>query len=183
MTPEAQQPPDDDTWKDIRQRYETNTEPLKNIAAVVGLAPITLAKKAKSWGWLMRCRKPDAELNAIFKVKKLSNHATIQRLKALLQHRVENLESEISSLGQDISELGNERQARAMNTLVRTIEKVIELERKTRIRKRKNAAVAFKRLSDAERGSLADKIERMQEEWNGETPVLEPDTGGSTGPQ
>ena len=92
--------------------------------------------------------------------------ATIKRLKELLQSRITQLEVQIDDIGKDISALANEREIRAVNTLVRTLEKVLDLERKDRS-KRKKIDIEFQRFDEQQRLDLADKIGRLQQTWRG----------------
>ncbi len=172
---EEQHPPqaDEPVWTDIRQRYEAGHEPVKEIAASAGLSSIRLSMRAKAWGWVLRNRNKTA-------TKSETTQTTLKRLKDLLQGRIKKLETEIDEINQEVSALSNERGIRAMNTLVRTLEKVLELERKDRIRKRKST-LALRRFDDAERGALADKIERLQRQWRGSETVDVPGQAGSDG--
>lgn len=54
-----------------------------------------------------------------------------------------------------------ERDIRAMNTLVRTLEKVLELERKDRSQ-RSRERKQFRQFTDAEREALADKLDGLR---------------------
>ncbi len=159
MTNESEQ----SDWDDIRARYEKGEEPVKAIADTVGLSTFALSMKAKALGWLLRTRRnPDA----LLRTKRESTQVTLKRLKELLQTRIKALEMEINSITREISELDSERSVRSMNTLVRTLEKVLELERKDRFRRRK-AVEKHKRFDDAERDALAVKIEGLQRQWRG----------------
>ncbi len=173
MTNEASKPADDAAWVDIKRRYEEGREPIKDIAATAGLPPVRLSMQAKALGWLLRTRNKTA-------TKQESTNATLRRLKDLLQKRIGLLEVEINSINEEVSELKTERGIRAMNTLVRTVEKVLELERKHKFRQRK-AALAHRKFDDDERGALADKIERLQREWRSETPGAGTAASGSAG--
>jgi DNA repair exonuclease SbcCD ATPase subunit len=173
-------PPGDPAWGHIRLRYEQDQETVAQIAQDVGLTAIALAMLAKKCGWTMRGRvKPVPKT----KPKKAETAAeTIEKLKVLLQKRFTALEEEIKALGKDVSAAEHERQIRSTNTLVRTMEKVIELARKEKLRKRKLVA-DFKYFNDQQRQQLAAKIERLQRAWRGEEAVADPEAGGGGGPQ
>ena len=164
MTTDAK-PPDEIAWDQIRVRYETGAESIKAIAVDAGLEPIRLSMKAKALGWLLRTRNKTATKTR--QSKSESTRATIKRLKDLLQNRIAQIENQISNLGADISALETEREIRATNTLVRTLEKVIELERKDRNRNSRQSD-DFKRFNEAEREALADKLEKLDREWRAE---------------
>ena len=179
MTTDATPPPDDPAWAHIRARYEQNQETVKAIAASIGMAAVVLSRKAKQWGWRLRASaKPARQPGAAPATKPTSTTATIKRLKNLLQSRLAQLETQLSDIGAEVSALSSERDIRATNTLVRTLEKVLDLERKDRSRRRK-ARHDMRRLDDAERAALAEKIAHLQDAWHGEAPVADaPDAGG-----
>lgn len=170
---EATPPPDDPAWAAIRARYEAGEEAVKAIAAAVGLTAHGLVAKAKALGWRLRKKaKATARGEPAAKAKPESTAATIRRLKDVLQARLAQLETQLQDIGADVSALGTERDIRATNTLVRTLEKVLDLERKDRTR-RKTAKQAFKHFDDAQRDALARKIEGLEGAWD----------GGEAGPQ
>jgi hypothetical protein len=172
-------PPGDPAWAHVRARYEQDQETVAAIAADVGLTSIALAMIAKKEGWKLRGKARLAPAAAA-KPKGESTAATIKRLKDILQSRLTQLETEIKELGEDVDKLTSERQIRATHVLVRTIEKVMDLERKDRLRKRK-AAFAFRYFDRQQREQLADKIDRLGREWAGQVPVTEAAAQGSGG--
>ena len=96
---------------------------------------------------------------------------TIQRLKSLLQQRLTDLETQIGALGEAASAASSERDIRAMNTLVRTLEKVLELERKDRAQRGKQRKL-HRGFDDAEREALADKLDALRRE-HADSPAVE----------
>lgn len=168
MTNISTPPPGDPVWADIRLRYETTTEPVKTIAAEVGLSGIRLSMHALKQGWKMRGlpRLVKAKAKQAIAQKPESTRATLLRLKEMLQTRVAQLEAELKDISAEVNALSSERQIRSVNTLVRTLEKVLDLERKDKIKRRK-AAETFRHFNDAERGELADKLDRIRAEWLG----------------
>ncbi len=179
MTATATPPPDDGAWEHIRARYEQGEESVKQIAETVGLSGIVLSKKAKAWGWTMR-GKARVMARAVAPSKAETTSVTIRRLKDMLQSRIKQLELQIDDIGKDVSALANEREIRAVNTLVRTLEKVLDLERKDRS-KRKKTAIEFKRFDEQQRLDLADKIGRLQQTWRGDTDGENATDAGSGG--
>ena len=141
-------------WARVRERYETGAEPVSGIAQDAGITAQALAVKARREGWRLRGkprkRAPDTR-------------ETLDRFKALLQRRLSEFEAQIGTLSAEASAATSERDIRAMNTLVRTLEKVLELERKERARRtaRRKSAGAF---TDAEREALADKLAGLHRE-------------------
>ena len=154
MNQDAKLAPDAAAWAHIRMRYEQTMETVTQIAESIGISGFTLSKKAKLEGWLMRgAAKP--------KQKSESTRDTIRRLKEILQKRLTQLEQELGDISQDINALSNERDIRATNTLVRTLEKVLQLEQKD-IRQRRSYST--KKLNNAERDELARRIANLPEE-------------------
>ena len=170
MNQDAKPAPDAAAWAHIRMRYEQTMETVSQIAESIGISGITLSRKAKLEGWLMRG-------SANKKHKSESTRETIRRLKDVLQKRLSALEREIEGIGEDISALSNERDIRATNTLVRTLEKVLQLEQKDR---RQRRGTDTRKLNDAEREELAQRIANLPEE--GEVVFEEPETLSSAEP-
>ncbi len=164
----SQPPAGSPAWEHIRLRYEQAQETVEQIAASIGLSGITLSRKAKAEGWLMRIKaKPKAKSKKPEPIKIQNTRETIRRLKELLQGRLAQLEEQISSIGKDIDALGNERDIRATNTLVRTLEKVLELEHKDR-KQRQLRSRATRKFNDAQREELARRIANLEPEENGQ---------------
>ena len=141
-------------WARVRERYENGMEPVTAIAAEAGITRQALAARARYEGWRLRGSP---------RRKAGTTRETLQRFKALLQQRLSDFEAQISGLSAEANAATSERDIRAMNTLVRTLEKVLELERKERARKlgkRKHD----RRFDDAERAALADKIAGLHRE-------------------
>jgi DNA-binding transcriptional MerR regulator len=179
-------PPEDPVWAPIRLRYEQDQETVNAIAQDMGMAGVSLSTLAKKWGWTLRGKvkaalKPRAKAKAKAKTptKPETTAATIKRVKELLQQRLTELEEQIKEIGLDVSALSNERQIRSTNMLVRTIEKVLDLERKDRLRRRKDIQ-DYKYFNDEQRQQLADKIERLQHAWRGDKTIegVADDRGG-----
>lgn len=142
-------------WAVLRQEYEHGEKPVAEIAAAAGITRQKLMIVACRDGWTMRHpAKPRSE----------ATRATLKRLKALLQQRLAGLESHIAGLGAEADAATNERDIRAMNTLVRTLEKVLELERKDRAARAKRRQHSRK-FGDAEREELARRLAALHQTW------------------
>jgi hypothetical protein len=143
-------------WQDARLDYEDHTKDLAGIAAALGIDKFRLVIEAKRRGWKLRGGGKSKS-----RVANSSTRGTIQRFKELLQNRLAQLETQIGALGDDVTAANSERECRAVNTLVRTLEKVLELERKDRhIRARK---IKQRRdLNDAERAELVRRIASLR---------------------
>ena len=79
----------------------------------------------------------------------------------MLFRSLTQLEQELGDISHDINALSNERDIRATNTLVRTLEKVLQLEQKD-IRQRRSYSP--KKLNNAERDELTRRIANLPEE-------------------
>lgn len=155
-------PPGEPAWENMRARYEAGEEKVKDIATSFGIAAITLSAKAKALGWKLRAVAKRAVRKAKAAQKKTeSTRDTLQRLKDLLQERILQLEGEVKQLGEDINAIGNERQIKSVNLVVRTLEKVLDLERKDKL-KRKQQSRDFKHYDEEQRLALARKIEQLE---------------------
>ena len=150
-------------WDHIRLRYEQAQETVAQIAASLKITPHALTAKARAEGWLLRSLKSGKAA----KPKPPSTRDTLRRLKDILQSRLGQLEGQITEIGAEINALSNERDIRATNTLVRTLEKVLELEHKER-KQRSHRARATRKFNDAEREELARRIEALCAEEEGE---------------
>ena len=157
-------------WASARQRYEAGVEAVSAIAGGLKISAQALTTRARALGWKLR---------GAGKKKSAGTRDTIQRLKSLLQQRLTDLETQIGALGEAASAASSERDIRAMNTLVRTLEKVLELERKDRAQRGKQRKL-HRGFDDAEREALADKLDGMRREFqhgdDPEEPELPPDT-------
>ena len=92
---------------------------------------------------------------------------TIRRLKSLVQERLAELETTLGRLGADVSASDNEREIRSINMLVRTLEKVLELEAKERagrLRRRHQQ----RQLDDARRDEIVRRLEVLHGRAGGE---------------
>ena len=157
MSGDGEQPAPAAVWARVRERYENGIEALATIASDAGMTRQALVVKARAEGWKLRGHVPSRT------TRPQGTRATLARFKALLQQRLTEFEAQIGTLSAEASAATSERDIRAMNTLVRTLEKVLELERKERARriaKRKHD----KRFDDAEREALAEKLMGLQRE-------------------
>lgn len=166
-------PPDDPVWASIRLRYEQDQETVDAIASDVGLHRLGLANLAKKLGWALRGKLKAAPKTAPPSEKPVKAETpsnTIKRVKEVLQQRLAELETQVKDIGEEVTSLNTERQIRSANILVRTLEKVMDLERKDRLRRRKETR-DFKYFNDQQREQLAGKIEKLQRAWRGEETI------------
>lgn len=161
-------PPDDPAWEHIRARYEAGEEKVKEIAAEIGMSFHQLTTKAKALGWKLRSAAKAARNKVTGAITTVENalkpettRATLARLKDMLQSRVALLEAELKEIGAEVDALANDRQIKAVNLVVRTLEKVLDLERKDKL-KRKQQNRDYKYFDADQRRELADKIDRLE---------------------
>lgn len=146
-------------WQQARTDYETTTTDLNAIAQALGISRYKLIAEARKRGWKLRGTGNS------------STRATIQRFKDLLQKRLAQLEGEMDAIVAEVSSAASERDIRPVNMLVRTLEKVLELERKdraSRARKRKER----RKFDDAARNELANRLTALHAERR--SPLSEP---------
>ncbi len=165
MSSESESPAGDLPWQQARTDYETTTTDLNAIAQALGVNRAKLIAEARARGWKLRGARNSG-----------STRATIQRFKDLLQKRLVQLEGEMDEIAAEVSSAASERDIRPVNMLVRTLEKVLELERKdraARARKRKER----RKFDDAAREELARRIRGLCGEAEGPPAEPEPETG------
>jgi len=92
------------------------------------------------------------------KTASASPAATIRRLKSLVQERLAELETTLGRLGADVTASDNEREIRSINMLVRTLEKVLELEAKERAGRLRRKSQR-RQLDDARRDEIVRRLE------------------------
>ena len=144
----------DGFWASARRRYEDGREQISVIAAEAAMTAQALTTHARAHGWKLR---------GAAKKKQIGTRETIARLKALLQQRLSELEAQIGTLSEEATAATSERDIRAMNTLVRTLEKVLELERKERAQRARQRKL-HRDFDDAEREALAEKLAGLHRE-------------------
>lgn len=168
MSSASESPAGDLLWQQARTDYETTTSDLNIIGQALGISRYRLIAEARQRGWKLRGTGNS------------STRATIQRFKDLLQKRLAQLEGEMDAIAAEAASAASERDIRPVNMLVRTLEKVLELERKdraARARKRKER----RKFDDAARDELAQRLTALHNER--EIPLSEPlsDLMGSSG--
>lgn len=164
MTDKGSGPEAPDPLAAARADYENPATDLKSVAGRFGVGVAALVRHAKASGWRLRGDKKKATAR---REKRETARQTIARLRDLVQRRLTQLESQLDAIGEDVQAIASERDLRAMNTLVRTLEKVLELERDER--KRRGAARKQARtFNDAGREELARRLAALHREWQAE---------------
>jgi hypothetical protein len=173
----TENPAPDGGWETVRARYELREEKVTDIAASIGLTAHQLMMKAKAFGWTLR---RTLESKQLLSLKGEKRKDTIQRLKALLEDRITSLETEINDIKDKTNQLKQERHYRAIGTLVRTLDKVLQIERNS-TSANDDARNRFKPFTDRERHALADKLERLHRQWSAEEAQQKGDGARSSG--
>ena len=169
MSSESESPAGDLLWQQARTGYETTTANLNAIAQALGISRTRLIAEARNRGWKLRGTRNSS-----------STRATIQRFKDLLQKRLAQLEGEMDAIVAEVASAASERDIRPVNMLVRTLEKVLELERKdraSRARKRKQR----RKFDDAARDELARRLTALHGEREAALSEPVPVAVGSSG--
>ncbi len=165
---------DDGTWAEVRLAYADGATPLKEIAARFGLTPQRIGARARKEGWVRegpsgpappkRKRRP-AEMRGKARGRNLPSRAAqkavIARLYRAITLKLEHMETRMAS-GEARSAQDEERESRALATLISNFEKVTEavteLDRERQAVRANSAAGA-----DAERmrREIAERLERL----------------------
>jgi hypothetical protein len=179
----------DETWAEVRLAYADGSVPLKEIAARFGLTPQRIGARAKKEGWTRQPvqlagearkrasrREPaDVKPKITFAGKtkpaaakqsgglptRTAQRAVIARLYRAITVKLEHMEKRMAS-GEDRSAQDEERESRALATLINNFEKVTEavagLEEDRGASRARSAAGA-----DAERmrREIAERLERL----------------------
>ena len=169
MSDADEQSAGEELWQQARENYEDPAQNLNAIAESLGVSRFTLVQEARKRGWKLRSAK-----------KNTGTRATIQRFKELLQKRLAQLEGQLGVVGEEVSAADSEREIRATNVLVRTLQKVLELERKDRAHRARKIKERQK-FDDAERDELAARIEKIQDDCMAEADKSATADAGSAG--
>lgn len=152
MTNDGDKPAAPHDWDAARLSYWKRTS-LASISKRLKLPLDQLQARAKAEGW----KKKEQD-------RKESTGRTIRRLKDLLQQRLADLESQLAAISEGISAAESEREIKSINTLVRTLEKVLELERKHSAGRRRGSG-ALRIVDSDRRMELAKRIAALSGTW------------------
>lgn len=180
---------DEDTWARLRRAYETTSEPLKEIAAGAGVTVQRLVARARKEGWAARaaaarertCKrapsgvgstrsppagKADAAVIATPARRaglptRGTQRALVGRLFRAISLKLEHMEKRMAS-GEARSAQDEERESRALATLINNFEKVTEAGAELD-KDRDTARATGTAGADAERmrREIAERLERL----------------------
>jgi hypothetical protein len=179
---------DADTWDEVRLAYADASRPLAEIAARFGLTPMRIGAKAKREGWPARKAKtasvkrtkkapvkrtktakpeggaPAASRPAGSLPTRGAQRALIGRLYRAISLKLEHMEKRMAS-GEARSAQDEERESRALATLINNFEKVTEAV--AGLDNERDATRAAGRAgADAERmrREIAERLERLHDQ-------------------
>lgn len=166
---------DEDTWAAVRRAYADASVPLAEIARRHGLTPQRIGAKARKDGWTGReparkprtAAKPVAADNAPQRGRRRAlptrgaQASLIGRLYRAISLKLEHMEKRMAS-GEARSAQDEERESRALATLISNFEKVTEAVAELD-RDRDAARAAGTAGADAERmrREIAERLERL----------------------
>lgn len=159
-------------WAAIKRAWAEDKLTPKEIAAAYGLSYQKLSARARAEGW--RKGESGREGNAE-KQRPASTPGLMKRLRQLLERQIEEIENTESEEG---GAAARERDARTLSSLIRTMEKLLEMQREREARRR---ARNEERGEDAEllRGELARRLARLARSADAGNVSGEPDEKGS----
>jgi chromosome segregation ATPase len=163
MTNGGDEPAAEPVWAAVAADYAKNYA-IAKICAKHGLTRQAFDERRKQEGWQRN------------KARSSSTTETIRRLKDLLHRRLADLEGQLASIGAEVSAAASEREIKSMNTLVRTLEKVLELERKDRASRRARRG-GLRIVDNARRLELAARIAALAGTWRDPDSPQGTDTG------
>jgi hypothetical protein len=121
-------------WDEVRRAYIESTEPVRAIAERFGVQRMAVQRQAKSQGWPSRRARSRAP------AKRSLSATTIPVRRRLLRRLIRIIETELELMekrmqtrveeldkGNDVPAADHERDARAVGTLVRSLDKVTEI--------------------------------------------------------
>ncbi|HEX2843326.1 hypothetical protein [Hyphomicrobium sp.] len=165
---------DDDTWAEVRRAYEQSAAPIGEIARSAGLTRQRIAARAKKEAWVRAVTQaastqqkeevsrqtPKAATRAPLPTRG-AQRALIGRLYRAISLKLEHMEKRMAS-GKARSAQDEERESRALATLINNFEKVTEAV--AELGKDRDTQRTGRRAStDAERmrREIADRLERL----------------------
>ena len=162
---------DDEAWAAVRNAYESTSAPLDEIGAPFGLSRQRIAARAKKEGWQARPKRTVAPRRHDAKTAdrttkralptRKTQRAMIARLYQAITLKLEHMETRMAS-GDDRSAQDEERENRALATLINNFEKVTEaVAELDRTKPRARAAGRVGADAERMRREIAERLERL----------------------
>jgi chromosome segregation ATPase len=162
MSDGGDQPAAGPDWGQVKRDYLRKDITFERICTTHGITREEFDARRKAEGWKRKLPRNESTAQAI------------RRLKELLHRRLADLEAQLQALGSQVSAADSEREIKAMNTLVRTLEKVLELERKHNARRRRGG---LRIIDNQRRLALAERIEALAASWPDDEAAQQTQTG------
>ncbi len=169
------------TWAGIRRLYEAGEAP-KTLAERFGVTLRTVKKHARDEGWRVAAPPAASEPPALREsvTSRDQNGVLIRRLYRAISVKLEHMETRMAN-GETRSAQDEERESRALATMIRNFEKVTEVAADfERAREpgapETGASAARSRAPDAERmrREIAERLERLNRERDARGDAGEP---------
>jgi hypothetical protein len=128
----------------VRKLYEGTSLPVKDLAAICGLATSTFKRRVKVWGWVPRdqrlkeldaAAKANVDLDALREIASpaiavVQNETLIDRVRSAVEREIIAIEAVLTRVeGARLRSADAERAARTLATLVKTLREVAALQR------------------------------------------------------
>lgn len=153
-------------WREVEHAYCRTTEPVAKIAARFGVNTATINDHRKRNGWPPR--RPKAVRGADGPVA-VSHADLMTRFYGLISLKLEQMEEDMAR-SSERTPADNERETRALGTLIRNFEKVFGLEQETsRDGKQNGDKPEGHAEAEAIRRELAERLVRMRESKSNDT--------------
>ncbi|MEP3524510.1 MAG: hypothetical protein ABJN24_03705 [Hyphomicrobiales bacterium] len=143
-------------WQKVREDYEAKLKTVKDICAAHGINSVALYKRAQDENWVLRNGMRPKRFKDHNQLENGSNRkALIDRLYKAFDCQMREFETHLALAG---DEGVNEKDARTLGSLARTLEKLIDLRQENEGQNRnQNKEVDLERL----REELARRLERV----------------------
>ncbi len=155
---DAPQAEDDIDWAAVKRAYADPAIPLRETAATLGIPWQTLSAKATREGWPMRCAQSRAK-NAAPEERatagRLKQSNLLTRLRRLIDREISDIEKEYEQEG---APADRERAAKRLTVLVRSLDKLTEIQNAT---KKAKPADGAEKSGDALHAELERRLARL----------------------
>jgi uncharacterized protein YjcR len=161
----------DAQWQQVEQAYLHSDEPLVRIAERFAVAPATINRRRDKMGWTPRRPSSPAATGGlgVRSGDAVANRAEVKadlvdRFYRLMKLKLEQLEEDMAR-SSERTPVDNERETRALGTLIRNFEKVFGLEQENGKDDDKQAADRRESHAEAEaiRRELAQRLVRLRD--------------------
>jgi predicted nucleic acid-binding Zn-ribbon protein len=155
-------------WIAVRKRVEDGREPIAQIARELGIKPARLYSRKARWALQsQKASKPQkpqkpskAPQTAKTRNKNCSDHASmVQRLYHAAEQQISHMESRLQTGEASF----DEKEARMLGTIARTLDKLMELAKSSQQQEAQSHEQATNADLDALRSDLAKRLAHLQQ--------------------